>query len=99
MVAMMILQELAGDVTFLENYVMDFDNEAMILSHDGHGNPALAADPKAVRIKPSIYYEGVHGWGRASSCLQPGDVTLLSLIPLGDGGWRLIVCEGNFRSR
>ncbi len=94
-VAMMILQELAGDVTFLENYVMDFDNEAMILSHDGHGNPALAADPKAVRIKPSIYYEGVNGFGAGLEfAYKPGDVTLLSLIPLGDGDWRLIVCEG-----
>jgi L-arabinose isomerase len=94
-VAMMILQELAGEVTFLENYVMDFDNEAMVLSHDGHGNPTLAADPKAVRIKPSIYYEGVHGWGASLEfAYKPGDVTLLSLIPLGDGEWRLIVCEG-----
>jgi len=94
-VAMMILQELAGDVTFLENYVMDFDNEAMILSHDGHGNPVLATDPKAVRIKPSIYYRGINGWGAGLEfAYKPGDVTLLSLIPLGDGEWRLIVCEG-----
>ena len=94
-VAMMILQELAGDVTFLENYVMDFDNEAMILSHDGHGNPALAADRKAVCVKPSIYYEGVNGFGAGLEfAYRPGDVTLLSLIPLGDGDWRLIACEG-----
>lgn len=94
-VAMMILQELAGEVTFLENYVIDFDNDAMILSHDGHGNPALAADPRAVRIKPSIYYEGVNGRGAGFEfAYKPGEVTLLSLIPLGDGEWRLIVCEG-----
>ena len=94
-VAMMILQELAGEVTFLENYVIDFDNDAMILSHDGHGNPALAADPKQVRIKPSIYYEGVNGRGAGFEfAYKPGEVTLLSLIPLGDGDWRLIVCEG-----
>jgi L-arabinose isomerase len=94
-VAMMALQELAGEVTFLENYVMDFDHEAMILSHDGHGNPALAADPKAVRVKPSIYYEGVNGFGAGLEfAYKPGDVTLLSLIPMGDGDWRWIVCEG-----
>lgn len=94
-VAMMILQELAGDVTFLENYVIDFDNDAIILSHDGHGNPALAADPKKVRIKPSIYYEGVSGRGAGLEfAYKPGEVTLLSLIPLGDGDWRLIACEG-----
>jgi L-arabinose isomerase len=93
--AMMILQELGGQTTFLENYVIDFDEDAIILSHDGHGNPALAADPKQVRIKPSIYYEGVNGRGAGLEfAYAPGDVTILSLIPLGDGDWRLIVGEG-----
>jgi L-arabinose isomerase len=93
--AMMILQELAGEVTFLENYVIDFDEDAIILSHDGHGNPALAADPKQVRIKPSIYYEGVNGRGAGLEfAYATGPVTILSLIPLGDGEWRLIVAEG-----
>jgi len=93
--AMMILQELAGEATFLENYVIDFDEDAIILSHDGHGNPAMAADPKQVRIKPSIYYEGVSGRGAGLEfAYAPGDVTILSLIPLGGGDWRLIVGEG-----
>jgi len=93
--AMMILQELAGEATFLENYVIDFDEDAIILSHDGHGNPAMAADAKQVRIKPSIYYEGVNGRGAGLEfAYAPGDVTILSLIPLGDGNWRLIVGEG-----
>ena len=36
----------------------------MILSHDGHGNPAsLAAKPADVTIKHSIYYKGVNGSG------------------------------------
>lgn len=94
-VAMMILQELAGEVTFLENYVIDFDDDAIILSHDGHGNPALAAVAKKVRIKPSIYYEGVHGRGAGLEfAYKQGPVTILSLIPLGDGDWRLIASEG-----
>ncbi len=94
-VAMMILQEVAGEVTFLENYVIDFENDAIILSHDGHGNPALAAEAKKVRIKPSIYYEGVNGRGAGLEfAYKPGPVTILSLIPLGDGDWRMIVSEG-----
>jgi L-arabinose isomerase len=94
-VAMMILQELAGKVTFLENYVIDFDEDAIILSHDGHGNPEMAGDPKQVRIKPSIYYEGVNGRGAGLEfAYAPGPVTILSLIPLGDGDWRLIAAEG-----
>ena len=93
--AMMILQELAGESTFLENYVIDFDEDAIILSHDGHGNPAMVDDSKQVKIKPSIYYEGVNGRGAGLEfAYAPGDVTILSLIPLGNGDWRLIVSEG-----
>lgn len=94
-VAMLILQELAGQATLLENYVMDFDHSAIILSHDGHGNPALAAKPADVAIKASIYYQGVHGYGAGLEfAYAPGEVTLLALIPLGNGEWRLITAEG-----
>jgi L-arabinose isomerase len=94
LVAMLILQELAGKVTFLENYVMDFKRQAMILSHDGHGNPALAAKPADVTVKSSIYYEGVNGFGAGLEfAYAPGPVTMLSLVPV-QGKWRLIFSEG-----
>src|SRR3989337_1573398 len=49
--AMFILQELTSQATFLENYIIDFDREAMILSHDAHGNPAMVASPAEVAVK------------------------------------------------
>ena len=92
--AMFILQELAGQATFLENYIIDFDREAMILSHDGHGNPAMAASPADVAVKHSIYYQGVHGFGAGFEfAYAPGPVTNLALVNVG-GRWRLIVAEG-----
>ncbi len=92
--AMFMLQELTGQATFLENYIIDFDREAMILSHDGHGNPAMAASPGDVSVKHSIYYEGVHGFGAGFEfAYAPGDVTNLALVKVGDR-WRLIVAEG-----
>ena len=92
--AMFILHELTGQATFLENYIIDFDREAMILSHDGHGNPALAASPAEVAVKHSIYYQGVHGFGAGFEfAYAPGPVTNLSLVNVG-GRWRLIVAEG-----
>jgi L-arabinose isomerase len=94
-VAMLLLQELAGHSTIMENYVMDFDHNTIMLSHDGTGNPALAARPADVSIKPSIYYRGIHGFGAAFEfAYAPGAVTILSLIPLGNGKWRFIVAEG-----
>ena len=93
--AMLILQELAGGATFLENYVIDFDRDAMILSHDGHGNPALAAKPSDVKLKHSIYYQGVNGFGAGLEfAYAPGPVTNLALVNLGGNRWRLNIAEG-----
>jgi L-arabinose isomerase len=92
--AMLILQELAGQATFLENYVIDFKREAMILSHDGHGNPAMAAKPQDVAVKHSIYYEGVNGFGAGFEyAYAPGPVTNLALVSVA-GRWRLNIAEG-----
>ncbi len=95
LVAMLILQGLAGKATFLENYVIDFKRDTIILSHDGHGNPALAAKPEDVKVKHSIYYQGVNGFGAAFEfAYAPGPVTMLSLVPV-QGRWRLIFSEGD----
>jgi L-arabinose isomerase len=92
--AMLMLQELAGKATFLENYVIDFKQDAMILSHDGHGNPALAAKPQDVTVKHSIYYSGVNGFGASFEyAYAPGPVTNLALVNVG-GRWRLNIAEG-----
>ena len=92
--AMFMLQELTGQATFLENYIIDFDRDAMILSHDGHGNPAMASKPEDVSVKHSIYYQGVHGFGAGFEfAYAPGAVTNLALVSVGDR-WRLIVAEG-----
>jgi L-arabinose isomerase len=92
--AMLIMQELAGKATFLENYVVDFKRDAMILSHDGHGNPALAAKPADVTLKHSIYYQGVNGFGASFEfAYAPGPVTNLALVNVG-GCWRLNISEG-----
>lgn len=93
--AMIILQELAGQATLLENYVIDFKQSCMLLSHDGHGNPAMAAKPADVSVKHSIYYEGVNGFGAGFEfAYAPGPVTNLALVPLGGSKWRLVVSEG-----
>jgi L-arabinose isomerase len=92
--AMLMLQEIAGKATFLENYVIDFKQDAIILSHDGHGNPALAAQPADVTLKHSIYYQGVNGFGASFEyAYAPGPVTNLSLVNV-DGRWRLNISEG-----
>ncbi len=94
--AQLVLQELAGQSTTVENYVIDFDNNAVVFSHDGHGNPALA-EPGTVKVKHSIYYSGVHGFGAGFEfAYQPGPITNLALVPMGDGRFRFVISEGEF---
>ncbi len=93
-VAQLILQELAGQATTLENYVVDYDTNAVMFSHDGHGNPALGT-PGAVKVKHSIYYSGVHGFGAGFEyAYEPGPITNLALVTTGYGQWRFVISEG-----
>ena len=93
-IAQLALQELAGQATTFENYVIDFDNNAVIFSHDGHGNPALATSG-GVSLKHSIYYHGVHGFGAGFEfAYEPGPITNLALVTVGSNRWRFIISEG-----
>ena len=93
--AMLILQNLCGEATFLENYTMDFKKDAMLLSHEGVGNPLMADDPANVELIPSIYYTGVNGRGLSFKfAYRPGDLTVMSLIPMAGDNWRIVVAEG-----
>ncbi len=95
-VAQLVLQELAGQATTVENYVIDFENNAVMFSHDGHGNPALAT-PGEVKVKHSIYYQGVHGFGAGFEfAYRPGPVTNLALVTVGENQWRFVISEGEF---
>ncbi|MCJ7711476.1 MAG: hypothetical protein MUQ32_11685, partial [Chloroflexi bacterium] len=95
-VAQLIMQELAGQSTTVENYVIDFDNNAVMFSHDGHGNPALGT-PGETKVKHSIYYQGVHGFGAGFEfAYEPGPVTNLALVTMGEGIWRFVISEGEF---
>jgi L-arabinose isomerase len=95
-VAQLVMQELAGQSTTVENYVIDFEHNAVMFSHDGHGNPALAT-PGEAKVKHSIYYHGVHGFGAGFEfAYEPGPVTNLALVTIGEGQWRFVISEGEF---
>ena len=95
--SMLVLEELAGHATFLEHYIADYKRDLVFDSHDGHGNPALADPAHGVRIVPTIYYRGVHGFGASFNySYRPGKVTLLSIGNMGEGRFQLISSEGEF---
>jgi L-arabinose isomerase len=94
-IAMLVLEETAGHATFLEHYILDYKRNVMFNSHDGHGNPGLADEKYGVRIVPTIYYEGVHGFGASFNySYKPGDFTLFSIGNIGGGGFQFITSQG-----
>ena len=94
-IAMLVLEEVAGHATFLEHYILDYKRNQMFNSHDGHGNPGLADPKHGVRIVPTIYYEGVHGFGASFNyAYRPGDFTLFSIGNIGDCRFQFISSEG-----
>jgi L-arabinose isomerase len=94
-IAMLVLEEVAGHATFLEHYILDYRRNQMFNSHDGHGNPGLADPKHGVRIVPTIYYEGVHGFGASFNySYKPGDFTLFSIGNIGEGRFQFIASEG-----
>jgi L-arabinose isomerase len=96
--SMLLLEELAGHSTFLEHYILDYKRNLMFNSHDGHGNPGLADPANEVRIVPTIYYKGVHGFGASFNySYRPGDATLFSIGNVGKGRFQLVSSQGEFR--
>lgn len=94
--AMIMLQGLAGDATFVENYGFDFDQNAAYIAHDSMGNPNMAAEQPQVALRHSIYYQGLYGWGAALEfAYRPGPVTFLALVPVHGGSWKMIAGEGH----
>lgn len=93
--AMLILQALTGDATFVENYGFDFERNAVYIAHDSMGNPNMAAPDPQVALRPSIYYQGRYGRGAALEfAYRPGPCTFLALVPISGGRWKFIVGEG-----
>jgi L-arabinose isomerase len=94
-VGMYILQELAGDATFGENYGFDFDQGVAYIAHDSIGNPNLAAAVPQPALRHSIYYLGKYGYGAAIEfAYRPGPVTFLALVQVDSGRWKMIAGEG-----
>src|SRR4051812_2270115 len=88
-------QTLLGQTQFTEMYAMDFPRDAILMSHMGEGNWALARQDRPVRlIKRQL---GIGGLGDPPTFLfqyATGPVTLATLVSLGGERFRLLVSEG-----
>jgi L-arabinose isomerase len=90
--AMKIMDSFGAGGSFTEFYAMDFNEDIILMGHDGPGHIAIAeGKPK---LKPLKVYHGKIGQGLSVEMnVKTGPVTLLSVIQSFDGKLRFLVAE------
>jgi L-arabinose isomerase len=91
--AMKMMDSLGAGGSFTEYYAVDFNDNVVLMGHDGPGHPGIAeAKPK---VKPLAVYHGKVGEGLSIEMrVKTGPVTLLAVAENGRGGFKLLIAEG-----
>jgi L-arabinose isomerase len=90
--AMKIMDSFGVGGSFTEYYAMDFNDDVVLMGHDGPGHLAIAEGK--IKVKPLRVYHGKVGNGLSvEMSVRYGAVTLLSVVETRDGKLSFLVAE------
>lgn len=91
--AMKIMDSFGVGGSFTEYYAMDWNDDVVLMGHDGPGHIAIAQGK--TKVRPLHVYHGKVGRGLSvEMTVKHGPVTLLSVVQTVEGRLKLLVAEG-----
>ncbi|MBC7812598.1 MAG: L-fucose/L-arabinose isomerase family protein [Burkholderiales bacterium] len=92
-VAMLIMDRLKAGGSYTEFYAMDFNDDFILMGHDGPGHVAIS-DSKPL-LRGLGLFHGKHGYGISVEFkVKTGPITILTMTQTADGRLKMLAAEG-----